>query len=60
MGIALCGCAVLIGPPVSGALVDRYGGYFEMSIFSGILCLFGGVLALLTKMTTEEGLLGRV
>lgn len=60
MGIALCGCAVLIGPPVSGALVDRYGGYFEMSIFSGILCMFGGILAIVTKMTTEEGLLGRV
>ncbi|KAL3462229.1 major facilitator superfamily domain-containing protein [Aspergillus heterothallicus] len=45
MGIAGCGCAVLIGPPVSGVLVDRYGGFFELAVFSGVMCVVGGVVA---------------
>ncbi|KAL4973645.1 major facilitator superfamily domain-containing protein [Aspergillus desertorum] len=60
MGIALCGCAVLIGPPVSGVLVDHYGGFFELSIFSGVMCLAGGVIALLSKAVTDQGLFGRI
>lgn len=60
MGVGLCGCAALIGPPVSGALVDRYGGFFQLSIFSGVMCLAGGIIALLSKGITEKGLLGRV
>ncbi|KAL4880338.1 major facilitator superfamily domain-containing protein [Aspergillus karnatakaensis] len=60
MGIALVGIAPLIGPPVSGALVDTYGGFLQLSLFSGIICIGGGVVALLAKGVTEEGLLGRV
>ncbi|KAL4916747.1 major facilitator superfamily domain-containing protein [Aspergillus aurantiobrunneus] len=60
MGIALCGCAALVGPPISGALVDRYGGFFEVSIFSGVMCLAGGIVALLSKTVTDKGLFGRV
>ncbi|KAL4778691.1 major facilitator superfamily domain-containing protein [Aspergillus varians] len=60
MGIAVCGGAALIGPPISGALVDRYGGFFELSIFGGVICLAGGVMALLTKLVTDKGLFGRV
>ncbi|KAL2859849.1 MCT family MFS transporter [Aspergillus lucknowensis] len=60
MGIALCGCGVLIGPPVSGALVDRYGGFLEVSIFSGVVCVAGGLVALGSKLVTEEGIWGRV
>ncbi|KAL2812916.1 major facilitator superfamily domain-containing protein [Aspergillus cavernicola] len=60
MGIALVGCAALIGPPVSGALVDRYGEFLELSIFSGVMCLVGGFIALFSKTTTDEGLFGRV
>ncbi|RDW76882.1 MCT family MFS transporter [Aspergillus mulundensis] len=60
MGIALCGCAVLIGPPVSGVLVDHYGGFSELSIFSGVMCLAGGIIALLSKTVTEQGLFGRI
>ncbi|KAL4866955.1 hypothetical protein BDV12DRAFT_198681 [Aspergillus spectabilis] len=60
MGIALVGGAALIGPPVSGALIDRYGGFLELSLFSGVMCIGGGFIALLTKIVTEEGLFGRV
>ncbi|KAL4757686.1 MCT family MFS transporter [Aspergillus foveolatus] len=60
MGIALSGCAVLIGPPVSGVLIDHYGGFFELSIFSGIFCLAGGIIALLSKAVTDQGLFGRI
>ncbi|KAL4933217.1 MCT family MFS transporter [Aspergillus undulatus] len=60
MGLGLCGIAALIGPPVSGALVDQYGGFLELSIFSGVMCLAGGTIALLSKAVTDNGLFGRV
>ncbi|KAF4992153.1 hypothetical protein FGRMN_7359 [Fusarium graminum] len=60
MGLAVSSFAALIGPPVNGALVDRYGGFFQVSVFSGVMCLFGGCLGALAKMMTEEGILGRV
>ncbi|KAL2843598.1 major facilitator superfamily domain-containing protein [Aspergillus pseudodeflectus] len=59
-GIAMVGCAVLVGPPVSGVLVDKYGGFLELALFSGIICTFGGVVALGSKMATKEGLFGRI
>jgi MFS family permease len=60
MGMALSSFAVLIGPPVNGALVKHYGGYSEACIFSGVFCLFGGALALATKAVTPQGILGRI
>lgn len=59
MGMAVASTASLFGPPVSGALLDRYGGFLEVAIFSGVICLAGGVLAIATKVTTSQGLLGR-
>ncbi|KAK3933777.1 monocarboxylate permease-like protein [Diplogelasinospora grovesii] len=59
MGLALSGLGGLIGPPVNGAIVNAYdGGYFQVSMFSGALCLFGGLVALLTKLATPQGILG--
>jgi MFS family permease len=60
MGLAVSSFAALIGPPVNGALIDRYGGFFEVSVFSGVMCLFGGCLAVYAKARTVEGILGRV
>lgn len=61
MGLALSGLGGLIGPPVNGAIVNIYHGhYFEVSMFSGALCLFGGLIALLAKLATPEGILGNV
>ncbi|KLJ12491.1 hypothetical protein EMPG_12484 [Blastomyces silverae] len=60
MGMAISSVAVLIGPPVNGALVDKYHGFFEASIFSGIMCLVGGFIVLGCKLTTAQGILGKI
>ncbi|OAA73640.1 Major facilitator superfamily domain, general substrate transporter [Cordyceps fumosorosea ARSEF 2679] len=59
MGMALASIGVLVGPPVNGAFVKAYGGYFEVSVFSGTVCLFGGILALAIKAMMPQGLFGR-
>jgi MFS family permease len=60
MGMGLAAFAVLIGPPVNGALIDRYGGFTQVSIFSGVVSLIGGVFALSSKLATPEGIFGKV
>ncbi|KAF5679884.1 monocarboxylate transporter [Fusarium denticulatum] len=60
MGLAVGSLAALIGPPVNGVLVSKYGGFFQFSVFSGVMCLFGGCLAIVAKMWTEKGILGRI
>lgn len=61
MGMSIAGVGGLIGPPVNGAIVNAYGGgFFQVSIFSGTLCLFGGIVALLAKIWTPPGLLERI
>ncbi|KAI1381308.1 MFS general substrate transporter [Hypoxylon crocopeplum] len=60
MGIGLSSFAALIGPPVNGVLVSKYGGFFQVSIFSGTMVLVGGIIALATKATTSKGLWGRI
>ncbi|KAK4101137.1 MFS general substrate transporter [Parathielavia hyrcaniae] len=59
MGMALASTATLLGPPVNGVLLDTYGGFLQVTIFSGVICLAGGVLALAAKVTTPKGLFGR-
>ncbi|KAI2783948.1 MFS general substrate transporter [Daldinia loculata] len=60
MGMSLGSFAALIGLPVNGVFISKYGGYSEVSIFSGVMVLVGGVIALATKATTPKGLLGRI
>ncbi|SPQ20357.1 995f569a-17f5-484b-9580-d0c186c96f4c [Thermothielavioides terrestris] len=60
MGMAMASAASLLGPPVDGVMLDRYGSFLQPCIFSGVVCLAGGFLALATKMTTPKGLFGRV
>ncbi|KAF2477301.1 monocarboxylate permease-like protein [Lindgomyces ingoldianus] len=60
MGMAVASLAALIGPPVNGVLVHRYGGFLQVSIFSGIMCLVGGFAALVSKMATPQGILGKI
>ncbi|EXJ92105.1 hypothetical protein A1O3_00655 [Capronia epimyces CBS 606.96] len=59
MGMGASSVAVLIGPPINGALVHRYGGFSQLSIFSGVMCLTGGLVAFASKATTPEGILAR-
>jgi MFS family permease len=58
MSMAVVSMAVLVGPPINGKLLDDYG-FFEVALFSGIACLIGGLLGLVAKYTTSQGLLGR-
>lgn len=60
MGLGVGSFATLIGPPVNGAMLDKYGGFVQVSIFSGVMCLAGGVIAFGTKAATKQGLFGRV
>ncbi|KAF5593217.1 riboflavin transporter MCH5 [Fusarium subglutinans] len=60
MGLAVSSLAALIGPPVNGVLVGKYGGFFQVSVFSGVMCLFGGCLATVAKLWTEKGMFGRI
>lgn len=60
MGIAIASFAVLIGPPINGAILARYGGFTEVSILSGVLCLLGAVLCLVAKMYTPQGIRGKI
>ena len=60
MGMGVASFAVLAGPPINGALLHHYGGFTQVSIFSGVVCLFGGAVAVACKSTTPEGILGKV
>ena len=55
MGMALAGIGGLIGPPMNGAIVNAYDGYFQVSMFSGALTVFGGTAALVTKFYAPGG-----
>ncbi|KAK3904906.1 major facilitator superfamily domain-containing protein [Staphylotrichum tortipilum] len=59
MGMAMASCASLLGPPVDGVMLEKYHGFLQATIFSGVICVAGGVLAFATKATTKEGLFGR-
>ncbi|KAK6822867.1 hypothetical protein PG987_014412 [Apiospora arundinis] len=58
MGMAIAGLGGLVGPPVNGAILNAYGDYFNVSMVSGALCLFGGLVTLSGKIFTPEGLFG--
>jgi MFS family permease len=59
MGMSLASVAVLIGPPINGALISKYNGFEGASIFSGVVCLVGGCIALAAKTVTPEGLFSK-
>jgi MFS family permease len=60
MDMSLSSLGGLIDPPVNGVFVHHYGGFFEACMFSGAVCLFGGFIAVLTKIATPQGIFGRV
>ncbi|KAH8670663.1 major facilitator superfamily domain-containing protein [Ilyonectria robusta] len=60
MGMAVGSIAALIGPPITGALLDTYGGFLQISILSGVMCLVGGFVALSSKVASPQGIMGRV
>ena len=60
MGMAVISFAALAGPPINGALITRYGGFEQVSIFSGVVVLAGGFAVLLAKQASGKGVLGKV
>ncbi|RDL29971.1 Uncharacterized protein BP5553_10598 [Venustampulla echinocandica] len=60
MGMTVCSIAALIGPPINGALVTKYGGFHEASIFSGTAVILGAVGIAVTKHVTGKGLFAKI
>ena len=51
MVFSLVGFANLIGPPVSGALIQRMNGlYLGAQIFSGLCCCIGGIILVIARV----------
>lgn len=59
MGLAIAGLGSLIGPPINGAFISAYHGFFEVSMFSGAMCVLGGAFATIAKLWTPQGIFGR-
>ncbi|KPM40311.1 hypothetical protein AK830_g6223 [Neonectria ditissima] len=59
VGMALASFSALVGPPVSGAMIDRYGGFDEVSYFSGAMTMFGAIVSVVAKWKSHKGLFGR-
>ncbi|OJD30874.1 monocarboxylate permease-like protein [Diplodia corticola] len=57
MGMAVASIAMLIGPPVNGVLLARYGGFDGMAILSGVVCIAGGLVSLAAKVLQGKGVL---
>ncbi|GME60833.1 Monocarboxylate permease protein [Neofusicoccum parvum] len=57
MGMAIASVAMLVGPPINGALLSHYQRFEEMAVFSGVMCLSGGFIVFAAKWTSGKGLL---
>lgn len=55
MGTGVISIATLIGPPINGALANTYGGFLQVQIFSGVMILAGGVIAIIAKLLFGKG-----
>ena len=59
MGMAIGALGGLIGPPLDGVMIDRYGDFSRAAMFSGSVCFFGGTIAFVNKYWTPQGLWGK-
>jgi len=59
MGLFISSFGTLIGPPVNGALVKNYGGFFQVAMFSGATTVLGGLLAVFAKYLSPAGIFGK-
>jgi MFS family permease len=58
VGMAVAAGSALLGPPVSGVLLDKYGGFHEVSWFAGAMTLFGALMTAAAKSQSKQGLFG--
>jgi MFS family permease len=54
-GAALVSFSALTGSPIAGALVERYGGYTQAIIFSGVCSMAGFVFLLAARFSFAKG-----
>lgn len=59
MAMGLGSISALIGPPVSGALVDEYHGFSQVAIFAGVVSLAGGCIVLVAKALSSQGIMSK-
>jgi MFS family permease len=59
-GLALSSLAALVGPPVTGVMVNKFGGYTQVSYFGGVFALVGAALVIVAKTWTKQGILGKI
>jgi len=59
MGMAVCSLATLIGPPINGALVSKYGGFKQAQDFSGAFVVVGAMGLLVAKRFKEGGMFSK-
>lgn len=60
MGMTVASIAGLIGSPINGVLIERYGGLYEVSWFTGSVVLAGSAMAVLAKWLAGEGLFAKI
>lgn len=59
VGMALGSVAALIGPPVSGAMIEEYHRFNEVSYFGGAMSMFGAIMAVAAKSMSPVGIFGK-
>ncbi|KAF5017887.1 hypothetical protein F66182_10155 [Fusarium sp. NRRL 66182] len=59
VAMALASFAALVGPPVSGAMMDEYGRFGEVTYFAGSMSLFSALVATGAKGVSPKGLFGK-
>ncbi|OAR02829.1 hypothetical protein LLEC1_01600 [Akanthomyces lecanii] len=59
MGMAFGALGGLIGPPLDGVMIDHYHSFFQVAVFSGTVCIFGGIIAFGNKFFFPQGLWGK-
>lgn len=60
MGLTLGGVAVLVGPPINGALLAEYSGFHEISWLMGTMTLAGAVTVVLAKWLSGGGIFAKL
>lgn len=59
MGMAVGSVAALVGPPVAGEIVGRYGGFDEVAVYCGVFLLASAVVAFVAKIVGGDRALSK-
>ncbi|KAB8220058.1 hypothetical protein BDV33DRAFT_172776 [Aspergillus novoparasiticus] len=59
MGMLCAAFGALIGTPISGVLVSKFGCFETASIFSGVMNIVGSCMVLFMKLLSGKGVWSR-